>query len=449
MPKFRRIQQPDGTYKIESVPYSPEEIKERRSHSTILTPEEKLKVRFWRNVDKKGEDVCWNWTGYVNPSKNPSFGIDYSNYNPAKISYLLTNNLPIKKDLLVRHTCDNRRCCNPKHIILNDRASSETNEIQEKYIKSLKDSIYDEESIIRFISKVDIQNDEFVCWNWKGKLTNEGYANFAFDGLQISVGRISYNVHNNVISTYDKIMTHTCKNKLCCNPSHVKMIDPDPINNFWNNVNIKKEDDCWEYNEYSIRVDGKKDKPWRVSYILTFGSVPKDKCVGRTCHNTKCVNPKHLKLVDYSHELFEERYNSEGERKKRNLDVDYKIANDIRLRFIELQEKEKLLPYIAFNKLEQEFKTKKHVICGIIKNITWTAEDWEQYYKIKYNYDTPSIVIDYEIGSTIRKHFEELKKEGKTDDEAYKELYVKFNPTHKNMPSGYISKIIRNIIYKK
>jgi hypothetical protein len=83
--------------------------------------------------------------------------------------------------------------------------------------------------------------------------------------------------------------------------------DTDRLERFWSKVDIRGEDDCWEwtgakqgknYGSFAI-APGKSGLAHKVSWALTHNngvlSSPKDHIM-HSCDNTKCVNPKHLSL---------------------------------------------------------------------------------------------------------------------------------------------------------
>jgi len=80
--------------------------------------------RFWSKVDKKSENECWNWLAgiktkggyggfYINQIKNTA--------SCHKISFILEHNFDwedLTKGIVVRHSCNNPQCVNPKHLKL-------------------------------------------------------------------------------------------------------------------------------------------------------------------------------------------------------------------------------------------------------------------------------------------------------------------------------------------
>lgn len=73
------------------------------------------------------------------------------------------------------------------------------------------------------------------------------------------------------------------------------------ITEFWNFVDIRGEDDCWEW-QRSRRIQGYgqfwfQGKLWgasRLAYHLTHGAIPEGKLICHTCDNPPCCNPNHL-----------------------------------------------------------------------------------------------------------------------------------------------------------
>lgn len=84
------------------------------------------------------------------------------------------------------------------------------------------------------------------------------------------------------------------------------------IKKFWSKVNIKSEDECWEWTNHILptgygqfRIGDKKFRAHRVSWVISRGSIPKDKLVLHTCDNKKCVNPNHLYIGDHSDNTYD------------------------------------------------------------------------------------------------------------------------------------------------
>jgi hypothetical protein len=81
--------------------------------------------RFWSNVDaSNGHDSCWEWRAFCQPRRgnNLSYGTFKvgGKAGRAMLAHRVAYELaigPIPPKAVIRHTCDNPKCCNPAHLV--------------------------------------------------------------------------------------------------------------------------------------------------------------------------------------------------------------------------------------------------------------------------------------------------------------------------------------------
>lgn len=73
--------------------------------------------KFWSRVSVGSMDECWLWSGSTTKAVYGLVGhpITKKTLKPHRVSYALKVGV-IPAGVLVCHTCDNTRCCNPAHL---------------------------------------------------------------------------------------------------------------------------------------------------------------------------------------------------------------------------------------------------------------------------------------------------------------------------------------------
>lgn len=96
----------------------------------LETPE----IRFWKKVDIKSQNECWNWIGYKNKH---GYGVMAINRDGKalvyahRLSWIINKKTEIDK-LCICHKCDNPSCVNPNHLFIGTQKDNVTDMFKKK-----------------------------------------------------------------------------------------------------------------------------------------------------------------------------------------------------------------------------------------------------------------------------------------------------------------------------
>lgn len=78
------------------------------------------KIRFRSYIDRGGQNTCWPWIGARFKEGYGAFRVTWATgartLRAHRVAYILAHG-SVPNSEVVRHTCDNPPCCNPKHLI--------------------------------------------------------------------------------------------------------------------------------------------------------------------------------------------------------------------------------------------------------------------------------------------------------------------------------------------
>lgn len=86
-----------------------------------------------RHVDaKESNDVCWEWRGNVNDFGYGRTKLLGKTALVHRVMFQIFAGETIPDGLVVRHTCDNPRCCNPSHLEVGTHADNVADRVARK-----------------------------------------------------------------------------------------------------------------------------------------------------------------------------------------------------------------------------------------------------------------------------------------------------------------------------
>jgi transposase len=135
--------------------------------------------RVWSHIDKKSKNECWNYIGNEKDTGYGRVGLNGKTKLIHRVIWEIAKG-PIPDNVNVCHTCDNKLCCNPKHLFLGTQKDNMEDCKQKGRIKNNPNKMH---------SKPFLTNEQILQIQKEYKKNNTGYK-------QLSK---KYNVHYTTI----------------------------------------------------------------------------------------------------------------------------------------------------------------------------------------------------------------------------------------------------------
>lgn len=149
---------------------------------------------------KVDERDCWRWQQKLTRNGCGSILRNGVRVSAHEASYIIHYG-HLDDSMRVSQTCGNRDCVNPEHLYLSEIMGHHTH--NPAYLHSMVD-----------------KSTDTGCWEWTGRLNNNGYGIISVGKGAVLMHRASWEVFCGDIPDHLYVL-HKCDNRKCINPNHL------------------------------------------------------------------------------------------------------------------------------------------------------------------------------------------------------------------------------------
>lgn len=172
--------------------------------------------------------ACWEWSGAKDRDGYGILKVDGKLPRAHRVAYELAKG-EVPAGQVVRHTCDNRACCNPSHLILGTIADNNRDRTERKRTPVAPQERHRQPGTVeaRFWGMVDKDGplpahrpELGQCWLWLGTKNSDGYGAFKIQYKMRKAHRVAFELGHGELSA-GLCVLHRCDNPSCVNPAHL------------------------------------------------------------------------------------------------------------------------------------------------------------------------------------------------------------------------------------
>lgn len=169
---------------------------------------------------------CWNWNNFLTEDGYGQLSSGGVLYKVHRLTYLLSKGI-IKDELIVRHLCNNKKCCNPEHLELGTHSDNANDAVRNsRRIKNNNELGW----ILRRINSIEervefyLENIEVIEDCWISNILHpmsSGYYKINFNNETFLLHRLILSLNLNKNYKEIQLARHVCHNRKCINPNHI------------------------------------------------------------------------------------------------------------------------------------------------------------------------------------------------------------------------------------